>query len=217
MTRFILVRHGETDWNRIERFRGRADLPLSPVGLAQAEAAAQRIAADWSPAAAYTSPLTRAVQTAQAIASRCGLVAQPYPDLVDIDYGAWQGLTPEEVQRRWPRAYHAWYRVPHVARIPDGETLDQVKTRAIRAIIEIGRRHEDQTVVVVSHTVVNRTILLGILETGLGRFWHVRQDTAALNVFESSPSGFVVVSLNDTCHLRSQPSRNGLQDKPSAP
>ena len=118
MTRFILVRHGQTEWNRVERFRGRAEVPLNETGLAQAEATGRRIAVEWQPAAVYSSPLSRAVKTAEAIANRFDLPVQTHPGLADIDYGEWQGLTPEEVKERWPAQHHAWFRFPQLAQYP---------------------------------------------------------------------------------------------------
>lgn len=95
MTRIILVRHGQTKWNVVERFRGRSDIPLDETGLAQAEALGLRVPRNFKPDAIYTSPLTRARQTAEAIAKRCGIPCRDHPGLVDIDYGQWQGLTPD--------------------------------------------------------------------------------------------------------------------------
>ena len=101
MTRFILVRHGQTEWNRVERFRGRADVPLIEIGLAQAEANEWRVVAEWQPSAIYTGPLSRSVRIAEAIANHYGLQVQQHADLIDIDYGKWQGLTPEVARQRW--------------------------------------------------------------------------------------------------------------------
>jgi len=104
VTHIILVRHGQTAWNRVERFRGRADIELNDSGLAQAEATARRIAAEWHPEAIYASPLSRARTTAQAIARRVALEVVVDAGLLDIDYGQWQGLTPDEAHSRWPEA-----------------------------------------------------------------------------------------------------------------
>jgi len=204
MTRFILVRHGQTEWNRIERFRGRADVPLNEMGLAQAEATGRRVAQAWQPAAIYVSPLSRAVQTAEAIARHFGLPLQVHPGLADIDYGEWQGLTPDQVKERWPDNYQAWYHAPHTARIPGGETLDALRARGMAAVHELATRHEGQTVVLVGHTVINRVLLLGVLGLGNERFWRLRQDTCAINVFETDGADFTLVSLNDTCHLHTE-------------
>lgn len=202
ITRVILVRHGQTEWNRVERFRGRADVPLNETGLAQAQATAGRVALEWWPVAVYSSPLSRAVKTASAIAGQCRLAVQIHDGLADIDYGEWQGLTPDKVKERWPQARHAWYNLPHTARIPGGETLDELRARAMAAVAGLAARHAGQTIVLVSHTVVNRVILLSVLGLGNERFWRLRQDTCAINVFEAEAGEYTLVSLNDTCHLR---------------
>ena len=210
MTRIMLVRHGQTEWNRVERFRGRADVPLNQTGLAQAEATARRMAQEWRPVAVYSSPLSRAVKTAGAIAGHCGLDVQIHNGLADIDYGEWQGLTPDEAKERWPDVHHAWYNLPHTARIPGGETLDDLRARVMAAVAELAARHVGQTILLVSHTVVNRVILLGVLGLGNERFWRLRQDTCAINVFEEEAGEYTLVSLNDTCHLRQANPVDGL-------
>jgi len=202
MTRIVLVRHGQTEWNRVERFRGRADVPLNETGRAQAEATGKRVAVEWQPSAIYASPLSRAVKTAAAIARHFDLPVQIHHGIADIDYGQWQGLTPDEVKVRWPEIHHAWYNAPHTMRIPGGETLDDLRTRGMAAVKELAARYAGQTVVLVGHTVINRIILLGVLGLGNDRFWHLRQDTCAINVFEADDEEFTLVSLNDTCHLR---------------
>ncbi len=202
MTQIILVRHGQTEWNRVERFRGRADIPLNDTGLAQADLTGRRIASGWQPVAVYAGPLARTQQTAEAIGASCGVPVQVEQRLIDIDYGAWQGLTPGEVRERWPEALAAWYATPHVAQIPGGETLDNLRARAMHAVRDLAAAHAGQTIVLVSHTVVNRIVLLGVLGLGNDRFWRLRQDTCAVNVFEAEDGDYTLVSLNDTCHLR---------------
>jgi broad specificity phosphatase PhoE len=202
MTRIILVRHGQTEWNRVERFRGRADVPLNETGLAQAEATGRRIASMWQPVAVYASPLSRAVKTAEAIARSFALPVQVHPGLADIDYGLWQGLTPDEARARWPEIVEAWYTAPHTVHIPGGETLADLRTRAMATVNDLAARHSGQTLGMVGHTVINRIILLGVLGLGNDRFWRIRQDTCAINVFEAEADGFTLVSMNDTCHLQ---------------
>jgi broad specificity phosphatase PhoE len=204
MTRIILVRHGQTEWNRVERFRGRADVPLNETGLAQAEVTGKRIAAEWRPMAVYSSPLERAVRTAEAIAGHFDLPVQVHPNLIDIDYGQWQGLTPDEVREQWPKMIDDWYNKPASIRIPGGETLEELRSRSLSAIDELVKRHDGQTIVVVGHTVINRIILIGVLGLGNDRFWRLRQDTCAINSFEAKGDDFTLISLNDTCHLRSE-------------
>jgi len=202
IARLILVRHGQTEWNRVERFRGRADVPLNDIGLRQAEATGRRVAAEWTLVAVYASPLSRAVRTADAIARHTGLTVQIHPGLADIDYGQWQGLTPDEAGERWPEIRRAWQDAPHTAHIPGGETLQEVRERGLAAVNELAARHTGETIALVGHTVINRLILLGVLGLSNDRFWRIRQDTCAINVFELENGEFTLVSLNDTCHLR---------------
>jgi probable phosphoglycerate mutase len=201
-TLIILVRHGQTEWNRVERFRGQADVPLNETGLAQAEATARRIAAEWQPVAIYSSPLSRAVKTAEAIARPFGLPVQTHRSLTDINYGQWQGLTPDEARERWPEMVDAWYRIPESAEISGGETLTAVRVRTMEAVRGLATRHPGKTIVLVGHTVVNRAILLGVLGLRGHRFWRLRQDPCAINVLEVDGHEFTLVSMNDTCHLK---------------
>ena len=200
--RLILIRHGQTEWNRLERFRGHADVPLNENGLAQAAATGRRAASEWDLAAVYSSPLSRAVKTAEAVAVQFGIAVQVINGLVDIDYGEWQGLTPDEARQRWPEQVDNWYRCPERAFIPGGEALIDLRARAMQTVNDLAARHVGQTIALVGHTVINRIILLGVLGLGNERFWHIRQDTCAINVIEAEAGDFTLVSLNDTCHLR---------------
>lgn len=202
MTLILLVRHGQTEWNRLERFRGQADVPLNETGLAQAEATGRRVAATWQPAAVYSSPLSRSVRTAEAIAGHFDLRVQVHAWLADIHYGDWQGLTPGEVKERWPQEYDNWYEHPAKARIPNGETLEGLQERAMRTVRELVKAHPGETIVLVGHTVINRVMLLAMLGLGMERFWRIRQDTCAINLIEAEGGDFTIVSLNDTCHLK---------------
>lgn len=200
-TTLIFVRHGQTEWNRIERFRGRYDVPLNSTGLEQARKAAQRLAKRWNPVAIYSSPLSRAAQTAEVIARAYDQEAIPDGGLVDIDYGAWQGMSPAEVREKWPEQITAWYERPELAEIPGGETLQQVRERAMAAVFQAVEQHTGQTIVMVSHTVVNRLITLGALGLSNERFWRLRQEPCAINVLEIEGQDFTLQLFNDTCHL----------------
>ncbi len=201
MTKFILVRHGQTEWNRIERFRGRFDVPLNTAGIQQAQITGRRIAAQWQPVAVYSSPLLRALKTAEAIAQPFQLPVQPVTDLIDIDYGFWQGLSNDEVSVHWQTELEAWYNAPHTLSIPGGESLADLRNRAMKAIHWLADHHEDETIVLVGHTVINRVILLAVMGLGNERFWRVHQDTCAINVFDKEGDDFTMITLNDTCHL----------------
>ncbi len=201
MTRILLVRHGETEWNRVERFRGSADIPLNENGLRQAELLAVRIAASWKPTAVYSSPLSRSVRTGEAIASPFNLEVKVHPGLSDINYGQWQGLTPEEVKERWPELYRRWRTVPADLHFPGGESMSERQKIGLAAVREIAEAHPGETVVAVGHTVINRLIIMGLLDLDWSYFWRLRQDNCALNVFEYLDGQFIAVTVNETGHL----------------
>jgi broad specificity phosphatase PhoE len=205
VTRIILVRHGQTAWNRIERFRGRVDVPLNQTGIAQAEATARRLARQPKPAAVYSSPLSRAAVTAAKIAEPHGLTVQTHDGLIDIDYGQWQGRTPQQVAERWPEELDHWYNAPQTVRIPSGETLHVVRNRGMTTVRELAGKHPDGTIVLVAHTVMNRLILLGVLGLGNDRFWRLGQEPCAINRFSVQDGEFTLLGLNDTGHLEALP------------
>jgi len=202
MSKLILARHGHVQGISPERFRGRAELPLTELGRREAELTAQRIAASWQPAAIYTSPMSRAVDTGAAIGKPLGLSASAMPGLNDIDYGEWQGLTNNEVRARWADELDIWHRHPDWATIPRGETLQQVLTRAVAALREVLRRHPDDTVVLVAHDSVNRVLLLHALELPLSRYWHFKQNPCCINELDFGPDGFTILGINQTDHLQ---------------
>ena len=201
MTTILLVRHGQTAWNREERFRGQVDLPLDDLGLRQADLVGRRIASQWQPAAIYASSLQRTLQTAAGIARACGMRTTMHDGLLDIDYGLFAGLTPQEAADQHPDLARAWRRAPHMVLFPDGESLAEVRERAEAALEEIAANHPDQTVVLVTHVVVCRLLLCAVLGLATSYFWQFEPATASISVFEVSGQHRVLLSFNDTCHL----------------
>jgi len=199
-TRFFLVRHGQTEWNRQERFRGQADMPLNETGREQARRVAERLVG-MSIAAIYSSRLQRATQTAQPLAEALHLPIQTLEGLLDIDYGTWEGLSPEEVAERDPERYRQWLTTPQTVTFPDGEGLADVRHRAMTAIHSLAEQHVGQAIVLVSHKIVNKVILCAVLGLTNEAIWRIEQETGAINVFDAQDGRFVVSRLNDTCHL----------------
>ena len=199
--RLLLVRHGQTEWNREQRFRGQAEVPLDETGRWQAQVTAQYIAARWPLTAVYCSPMGRARQTAEAIAEVQGLEVHPLDGLLDLNFGEWQGLPVAEVRARHPDILEAWFTAPHTVRFPGGEGLDEVRQRSTAALQSVASRHPDQTVALVAHTVVNQVLLCAVLGLGNDHFWHVAQDTCAVNLIEWDGRQHRLVMMNDTSHL----------------
>jgi len=127
-TTIILTRHGHVEGIEPRRFRGRQDVPLTTLGAKQAQATALRIAAAWNPVLVYTSPMARCIATGTAIAELCRVRAEVIPALNDIDYGAWQWKTHEEMAKAFPADYAAWRTKPHLFRFPKGEFLQDLAT-----------------------------------------------------------------------------------------
>ena len=200
-TTILLISNGQAEWNVSERFRLQPDTPLNEAGIQQAEATGRRVAAKWQPVAIYSSPLRRAVKTAEAIAQHFNLPVEVHSGLADIEYGEWQGVTAEEALKRWPEMVDAWYNTPHLVRIPGGETLDVLRRRAMETMNDVASHHARQAIVLVGHPIINRIILLSVLGLGNDCFWRIRQEPCAINVFEFNAGDYTLVLLNDTCHL----------------
>mgnify|MGYP006281256143 CR=1 FL=1 len=201
MTRILLTRHGHVEGLKPERFRGRAELALTEQGRRDIAALAARVA-PLKPAAIYTSPLQRCVQTGAAVAAASGAPSQAHDGLADIDYGGWQMRTHDDVRSEEPEAYARWKAAPQLTRFPGGESLQDVATRGFDLLRAVLARHPDETVVVVGHDSVNRVLLLGLLEMPLSGYWRLVQDPCTLNDLTVTADGTVrVQALNDTSHL----------------
>lgn len=201
MSRIILVRHGETDWNREEIFRGRIDINLNQNGIRQAQALLKKLQ-EQKLDAIYSSPLSRARLTAQIIADYYNLKVNLENGFIDINYGGWQGVSHEDVKAQYPKLYHLWQQQPHLVKFPAGECLDDVKRRAMTALERIISNHKSDTIAIAAHRVVNKVMLCAVLGLDISHFWLIRQDTCCINIFEDSPRGYVMFCLNDTCHLK---------------
>ena len=200
-TTVLLVRHGETDWNRRRIFRGMRDVPLNDTGRAQARMAAGALA-DRTIDAACTSPLRRAAETARIVMASHGVEAAVEKDLKDFDFGQWTGVADDQVAKAWPAEHAKWSASPHAARPPGGDTLQEVSDRAFAAVERIVRDHDGQTVALFAHRVVNKLLVLRMLGLPLERFGFIRQDNCCISEFERTPAGYVAVRINDTCHVR---------------
>jgi probable phosphoglycerate mutase len=206
--RLVLVRHGETGLNREGRYSGRGDPPLSPHGVAQAEATAARVVA-LAPAvtAVVTSPLSRCTRTARLIAAAAGGVPVTVEqDLIECDFGAWEGLTFAEVRERWPAELDAWLGDPSVSP-PDGESFRQVAKRVARVVGRLRERRPGDTVVVVSHVSPIKLLLRDALAATDALLHRLYLDPAGVSVVDFWPDGGVAVrAVNDTAHLPAPPS-----------
>jgi phosphoserine phosphatase len=200
--RILLIRHGETDWNRIRRFQGRSDQPLNPEGRDQAQALAFALK-DESITAIYSSPLIRAVETVRPI--RALHPATPFfvdEGLVEMDLGEFEGMEGQRWAEQYADFRRAWRENPASVRMPGGETLQEVQARAIGTLERITQLYPpESTLLLCSHNFVNRTLLCYALEIPLDRFRELPQETAALNVLFKQGERLWAEVVNERSHL----------------
>ena len=200
MTEIVIVRHGETESNRLGLFRGRLDVPLNETGRAQARRAAEALAA--KPIShVYSSPLSRAVETARAIGLRHGI--EPIVDdaFDNIDLGAWQGREKAVVREEEPELWRLWTTDPDSLAIPGGERLADVRARAHARTLRLAREHDGRRVAIVSHRSVAKLLGGALLGLRTGYFWSLYLDNAGYSIFHYNDGMFTLVRWNETCHL----------------
>jgi broad specificity phosphatase PhoE len=202
MTSIYLVRHGQTAWNKEEIFRGRADVPLDEIGFREAELVGEYLKGT-DIHAIYSSPLSRARETARRIAQAFNLKVQSLLGINDMSFGKWEGRSLKEVQDFDRELYQQWREKPHLVRFPEGEGLDEVRVRAMASLDEVIQYHHGKNLVLVSHRVINKVIICGILGIDNSHFWQIGQDTAAINLIRYQEGKYILSLLNETCHLKS--------------
>jgi broad specificity phosphatase PhoE len=200
-TRLILVRHGSTAHSPERRFSGRNTLPLSELGERQAEALAGRAPSFGDVAAVISSPLRRTTQTAEAIAAVLGREVQTNEDLVEIDFGTWEGLSFAEVRDSDPESLSAWLTVPDDAP-PGGESFASLVRRVRRARDAMITAYPGQTVVVVTHVTPIKALLQLALDIAPTPLFRMQLDTASVSITNYYADGLSAVRLvNGTSHL----------------
>jgi broad specificity phosphatase PhoE len=200
VTEIILARHGETRWNAEEVFRGRSDVELNETGIKQAKLLAEYLS-DIKIECIYSSPLRRALKTAELIAAYHRLKVEIAPDLTDLDFGQWQGLPHQEVKNKYRELYEEWASHPERVKLPGGESLDDVRERALPAVSNAVTRYQG-TVVLVSHRVVNKVLICALLGLDNSRFWNIRQDTCGITTFGYENERFILTEHNNTSFLK---------------
>ncbi len=148
MTTILLARHGETDWNREDRFQGHADPPLNETGRRQADELSRSLAGERL-AAIYSSPLRRAFETAESVARPHGLRPVAVDALREVDVGSWEGLTRGELEQRAPEQFRRW--LGYEQGWEDGETYEEMGRRVIRALLELAAQHQGERFLVLTH------------------------------------------------------------------
>ncbi len=196
----ILIRHGETDWNRTGRCQGVADIDLNDTGRRQIEELAHSLR-DADIRAVYSSDLMRALRTAKRIASHHDLDVNIDKDLREMDQGDLEGLLFEEIRDRYADVLREWRESPETLMLPGGESLLQVEQRAWSVFEKLNRLHAGETVVAVSHNLTITALLCKITGVGLRGFRNFNLRAASKNLIVSLNGNIEVRQLNDVSHL----------------
>jgi len=196
----ILIRHGETEWNRIGRCQGVADIALNQNGKKQIKELASSLKAE-SISAVYSSDLKRALETAREIASHHKLTVNVEKDLREMDQGELEGLKFQEIRERYDHVLKEWRESPETLKLPKGESLTELQERALRVFNKILARHSGETVVTVSHNLTITTLLCKFTGVGLKGFRNFNLQAACKNLIVCREDGIEIEVLNDVSHL----------------
>lgn len=199
--RMIIVRHGESEWNRIHRYQGQLDAPLSELGVRQAQALAERLRGE-KLGYIYTSPLQRAAFTAKAIAAHHPEVPFETDEaLYEIHHGEWQGKFAPEIAEQYADGLREWREHPTRSQMPGGESFSNVLKRTLDFKERVYPKHADQTILVSTHDVIVKILVADALGMNMDRLNRIWVTNASISVIEYSEDLPYLVSLSEACHL----------------
>jgi broad specificity phosphatase PhoE len=183
MTRIILVNNGQTDWSKDGRIQGELDIPLNKEG----EKEAVKIALELSNIkieSIYSSALSRSYETATIIAKMHHLNVKPLKELNELNHGVWQGLSIDEIKKRYRKLYRMWDSAPGSVRLPQGETIKEAFERSTSVVQKLIQRHREQTVGIVTHRITCALIKSYYLKCELNKIWQLLPERAQWEIIE---------------------------------
>lgn len=195
-----IVRHGQTEWNLLGKTQGHGNSDLTPKGIEQAELLADSMT-KYPIDYIYSSDLGRAYQTAEIIGNKLNIEVEKTEALREMNFGTWEGRIIKDIIEEDPELYKMWRNEPHLAKIPQGETLSQIKERTDAFIKEINEKYNGKHIVLVTHSLCARIMLLSFLDSDVKNIYRINQANTALNIIELRDYGPVVMKMNDTTHI----------------
>lgn len=198
---FYIVRHGQTNWNILGKTQGHGNSDLTAKGIEQATELAESIV-NYPIDYIYSSDLGRAVQTAQILGDKLNIKVKETEALREMGFGEWEGLLIDEIKSNYASVYTTWRNEPHLAQIPGGETLHLIKDRVDSFIQSLNEKYDNKHILLVTHSVTVRVMLLAFLNSGMENIYRIKQDNTALNIVEYRDYGPVVIKMNDTSHIK---------------
>ncbi|HER24123.1 MAG TPA: histidine phosphatase family protein [Candidatus Atribacteria bacterium] len=201
-TQIILVRHGECEGNIKGIFRGRTDFPLNDRGLVQAKDLAQELKS-FPLKCIYTSPLSRARQTAEEIGKQCEIKVKIEEGFNNIELGSWEGRFKKDIAQEYPKEWELWKKNPEKLQVQNMETLYEVQKRTKICLDRLASKHKDETFVVVSHRAILKPLIAACLNITSPYFWKIHLDTASYSLLSYKENrGYCLMQLNQTKHLK---------------
>ena len=195
-----IVRHGQTEWNLLGKTQGHGNSDLTPKGIEQAELLADSMT-KYPIDYIYSSDLGRAYQTAEIIGNKLNIEVEKTEALREMNFGTWEGRIIKDIIEEDPELYKMGRNEPHLAKIPQGETLSQIKERTDAFIKEINEKYDGKHIVLVTHSLCARIMLLSFLDSDVKNIYRINQANTALNIIELRDYGPVVMKMNDTTHI----------------
>ncbi|KNF07442.1 phosphoglycerate mutase Gpm [Gottschalkia purinilytica] len=203
MTKLYLVRHGQSEWNILNKVQGQEDTKLTEQGIAQAKKVANRLSKE-DIDLIYCSDLKRAHDTAKIIGDKINLPVNSLKDFREINFGIWQGLTLDEVKEKYKEQNIIWRTEPHNFKLDRAEKLIDVQERMMNKVNDILKNNPDKNVLIVSHGTAIKSLLLGILNIDLSNYGKISIGNVGLSIIEFRDYFPVIRVLNDTSHLREE-------------
>lgn len=200
MTRLYLIRHGQSEWNKLGKVQGQVNTSLTNLGKIQAKAMGHKLTHE-DIDVIYTSDLDRAFGTAKIIGEVINKPIISNKSLREIKFGPWEGLTGEELRSNYKEEHDIWLKNPENLKLKDAETLEEVKDRVMDWIQPVLNERRGQNIVIVSHSATLKILLLSLLDISLYNYKNFSLSNVGLNIIESRDYNNVLVKLNDISHL----------------
>ena len=214
MNTYYLVRHGQTVWNTLGQTQGHGNSPLTDLGERQASELAEALK-DYPIDTIYCSDLGRAIQTAEIVGMKLRIEVRPTNLLREMGFGVWEGMPLKNIEKKYPDTFRMWREEPDKVHIPEGEALSVVRDRTNELIESLNNKYDNKHILLVSHSVTVRVMLLEFLESHVRNLYRIKQDNTALNIVEYRDYGPVIMNMNDTRHLKTDKNK-GSNKKTSA-
>ena len=214
MNTYYLARHGQTVWNTLGQTQGHGNSPLTELGKQQARDLAEALK-EYPIDVIYCSDLGRAVETAEIIGDTLNLEIHPTESLREMGFGIWEGMPLREIEKIYPETFKMWRNEPEKVHIEGGETLQMIKERQDKLIEDLNKKYHNKHILLVSHSVTVRVMLLSFLDSHVRNIYRIKQDNTALNIVEYRKYGPVIIKMNDTRHLKKDKT-NGVNKTMSA-